>query len=518
MSIQLAHQHLLLRLNHCPLLLIFMQSLGCALFTNLLSSEPAAAGRRAKRLTDSGALTLAISALRAHGAVGVTSVSRTLAAEAANFAHLCVQKQPTEEAKLAALAALSAAGAVEAAAASLRAHASSLEQKPLSAGLALVTSITSDCGIGWSSMSRCGETPEERPYSDFNDATRSNADAPSSMYSMCAGHPSRRPADATTPAAAAIPRDRALLMARRFATACGPETQLLETVSEIISARAPSTILADLAISSLDMLFKGLEMITHDAPDGPFTLTGFARRCAAAGVPAALSAATRNVSGGARASAQGLIKRLAALGAHAPPADSGGSPPGGNGAVGARASQQAPGYLPPGTERYDGLTEKLKGLADSLKAVLGDSREAEELVAGLAGEILTVQAGGAAGQRAASSFSPEAWMQNVLERASGGGAGGAGGLSAAAGGGVTAAAGGPFGVAPAAPPPAAAPSSALKAGHAPQSCDRCGAVPGPKDPALKVCGGCRAVRFCGPACLQAAWKAGHKAECAGKKK
>lgn len=52
---------------------------------------------------------------------------------------------------------------------------------------------------------------------------------------------------------------------------------------------------------------------------------------------------------------------------------------------------------------------------------------------------------------------------------------------------------------------------------APPSCARCGELPPEDAPEsfFMVCGGCRAVRYCGEACRDAAWEAGHKAECVG---
>ena len=57
---------------------------------------------------------------------------------------------------------------------------------------------------------------------------------------------------------------------------------------------------------------------------------------------------------------------------------------------------------------------------------------------------------------------------------------------------------------------ATAPAGAAQA----LACAHCGKAPGgPEGVKLKRCSGCRRVRFCSPACLKAAWKAGHKAEC-----
>lgn len=68
-------------------------------------------------------------------------------------------------------------------------------------------------------------------------------------------------------------------------------------------------------------------------------------------------------------------------------------------------------------------------------------------------------------------------------------------------------------------PPAAQSSSPLlpavqlPAGVPPRCCGKCEREPTAGEPSFKLCSGCRAVRFCGEACLRAAWKAGHKAEC-----
>jgi hypothetical protein len=65
----------------------------------------------------------------------------------------------------------------------------------------------------------------------------------------------------------------------------------------------------------------------------------------------------------------------------------------------------------------------------------------------------------------------------------------------------------------------AAPSAAGRgrgqaaAARPPNHCHHCGKVAGVGDPSFKVCGGCKAVRFCGDECRLAGWKAGHKAEC-----
>lgn len=69
----------------------------------------------------------------------------------------------------------------------------------------------------------------------------------------------------------------------------------------------------------------------------------------------------------------------------------------------------------------------------------------------------------------------------------------------------------------AAPPPA----GAAWMGHAlgqmhrvAPSCDACGKTPGPSDARLLTCGVCHTRRYCSTACQRAAWKGGHKAECA----
>ena len=55
-------------------------------------------------------------------------------------------------------------------------------------------------------------------------------------------------------------------------------------------------------------------------------------------------------------------------------------------------------------------------------------------------------------------------------------------------------------------------STAPKQAKAKHSCARCGA-----EPARLRCGGCKAQWYCKKACQVAAWKAGHKAECSGRK-
>uniref|UniRef100_A0A7S4UYH5 MYND-type domain-containing protein n=1 Tax=Alexandrium monilatum TaxID=311494 RepID=A0A7S4UYH5_9DINO len=52
-------------------------------------------------------------------------------------------------------------------------------------------------------------------------------------------------------------------------------------------------------------------------------------------------------------------------------------------------------------------------------------------------------------------------------------------------------------------------SAAAPAAPAPAACAHCGAAGG----GLQLCAGCMAVRYCGPACQRAAWKAGHKEAC-----
>jgi hypothetical protein len=46
----------------------------------------------------------------------------------------------------------------------------------------------------------------------------------------------------------------------------------------------------------------------------------------------------------------------------------------------------------------------------------------------------------------------------------------------------------------------------------PAECGACSALP-PAGRKFQVCAGCRAVRYCSPACQKAAWRSGHKAEC-----
>jgi len=43
-------------------------------------------------------------------------------------------------------------------------------------------------------------------------------------------------------------------------------------------------------------------------------------------------------------------------------------------------------------------------------------------------------------------------------------------------------------------------------------CDHCGTASGADGRSVKICNGCHSARFCGPACLAAAWPA-HKVEC-----
>jgi hypothetical protein len=49
----------------------------------------------------------------------------------------------------------------------------------------------------------------------------------------------------------------------------------------------------------------------------------------------------------------------------------------------------------------------------------------------------------------------------------------------------------------------------------PAECAACNAVP-PAGRKFQVCAGCRAVRYCSPACQKAAWRSGHKAACRAK--
>lgn len=63
------------------------------------------------------------------------------------------------------------------------------------------------------------------------------------------------------------------------------------------------------------------------------------------------------------------------------------------------------------------------------------------------------------------------------------------------------------------PEPAVDPAEGAVARMGRQVCHHCRAASGPADPPMQVCGGCKAVRFCGEECMRAGWKAGHKAEC-----
>jgi hypothetical protein len=49
-------------------------------------------------------------------------------------------------------------------------------------------------------------------------------------------------------------------------------------------------------------------------------------------------------------------------------------------------------------------------------------------------------------------------------------------------------------------------------GAVPAACAACHALP-PAGRKFQVCGGCRAVRYCSPACQKAAWRSGHKVAC-----
>lgn len=60
---------------------------------------------------------------------------------------------------------------------------------------------------------------------------------------------------------------------------------------------------------------------------------------------------------------------------------------------------------------------------------------------------------------------------------------------------------------------AAAGSNAAQPRRLPPPCHHCGKAPAEGQPSFQLCGGCRAVRFCGKECARAAWKAGHKQEC-----
>lgn len=55
--------------------------------------------------------------------------------------------------------------------------------------------------------------------------------------------------------------------------------------------------------------------------------------------------------------------------------------------------------------------------------------------------------------------------------------------------------------------PAAAAAAQQALDHMPRTCDACG------QPARRVCGGCRAVRYCTPACQHQAWTTEHKETC-----
>ncbi len=59
----------------------------------------------------------------------------------------------------------------------------------------------------------------------------------------------------------------------------------------------------------------------------------------------------------------------------------------------------------------------------------------------------------------------------------------------------------------------AAQQAGAQAGAAPPvECAACHALP-PAGRKFQVCAGCRAVRYCSPACQQAGWRSGHKAAC-----
>lgn len=62
---------------------------------------------------------------------------------------------------------------------------------------------------------------------------------------------------------------------------------------------------------------------------------------------------------------------------------------------------------------------------------------------------------------------------------------------------------------------AAAPSPSSSTAKAAQSCAQCGARPGgtPGCEKLRLCSGCRKVRYCSEECSRAAWRQGHKGEC-----
>jgi hypothetical protein len=59
---------------------------------------------------------------------------------------------------------------------------------------------------------------------------------------------------------------------------------------------------------------------------------------------------------------------------------------------------------------------------------------------------------------------------------------------------------------------AAAQQAGRQAGAVPAACAACHALP-PAGRKFQVCAGCRAVRYCSPACQKAAWRLGHKAAC-----
>ncbi len=65
---------------------------------------------------------------------------------------------------------------------------------------------------------------------------------------------------------------------------------------------------------------------------------------------------------------------------------------------------------------------------------------------------------------------------------------------------------------PARPSSSGAALASAQRGAAPAECAACDALP-PAGRKFQVCAGCRAVRYCSPACQKAAWRSGHKAAC-----
>ena len=58
---------------------------------------------------------------------------------------------------------------------------------------------------------------------------------------------------------------------------------------------------------------------------------------------------------------------------------------------------------------------------------------------------------------------------------------------------------------------ASQPQQQRKVGN--HQCAACGAASGPGGTAIKPCGRCKRVSYCGKECQRAHWKAGHKAAC-----